>query len=272
MAHYLLPEWPRLAEEIRTRKIALFLDYDGTLTPIVPTPAQAKLSLPLKRQLTRLSEKLPGRIAVISGRQLADIKKKVNVPAIVYVGNHGLEIKGPGLNFNRVIAQGFSKEIRKLRELLRQKLQHIKGILLEDKRVALGVHYRLVTKSDILKVKKICSETLKPYIHAKKVKVIAGKKVLEVRPPVNWHKGKAVLWLLRKFRAQSKNIVAVYIGDDKTDEEAFNVLKAGALTVFVGSTHRTQARYYLKNTAEVNVFLGYLYTLLKGRDRCPKMK
>lgn len=272
MPKHLLSHWDHVAQKITGKRIVLFLDYDGTLTPIVRTPGQAKIPPLIRKQLVKLHKKLDGRIAIVSGRQLADIKKKVNVPAIVYVGNHGLEIKGPGLNFNRVIAQGFFKEIRKLRELLRQKLQHIKGILLEDKHVALGVHYRLVTKSDILKVKKICSETLKPYIHAKKVKVIAGKKVLEVRPPVNWHKGKAVLWLLRKFRAQSKNIIAVYIGDDKTDEEAFNVLKAGALTVFVGSTHRTQARYYLKNTAEVNVFLGYLYTLLKGRDRCPKMK
>lgn len=270
MAQHLLSRWAGIASRIGEREIALFLDYDGTLTPIVKTPGRARLTSYSKKQLSALAGEA-GVVAIVSGRKLADIKEKVCLSGIDYVGNHGLEIEYAGRKLKGIIPRGFLAIIKKIKELLQKKLHHVEGLLLEDKGVILAVHYRQVKRNDLAKVKKKFYETMKAYGKSQ-VKIGVGKKVLEIRPPVDWDKGKAVFWLLQSYRkrhgANYRSVFPIYIGDDKTDEDAFAALKGVGLTVAVGQKRNTQAEYYVKNSEEVYKFLKNVYAFLKERKIC----
>lgn len=240
----------------------LFLDYDGTLTPIVKTPDRAAIPAGTKRILRELSELSQCRVAIISGRMLRSVKRMAGLRGIIYAGNHGLEIEGPKIKFLSPVSSSYRALLIKIRDELHKKLSGIKGVLIEDKGLTLSLHYRLVNKKDIPRVETIFHETVIVYLVGNKIKFKSGKMVLEIRPPVNWDKGKVVLWLLarRQFK-QGTNILPVYIGDDVTDEDAFKVLRNRGLTIFVGKPKESFAKYYLKNTRQVVQFLKNILRL-----------
>ncbi|MFC1568219.1 trehalose-phosphatase [Candidatus Margulisiibacteriota bacterium] len=242
-------------------KYLLFLDYDGTLTPIVSKPSLANLSAARKKSLQQLARSPDIRIAIVSGRLLADVRKKVGIPNIFYAGNHGFEISGPGTNIIHPKARTAKPVMRKIKKELATRLKSIKGVIVEDKVLTLSLHYRLVRKQDLKKVARIFFRTVEPYLHAKKIRITSGKKVFEVRPNVAWDKGKAVLWLMKKL-GQGKKFTPVYIGDDRTDEDAFQVLKKRGLSVRVGRTKKTCARRQLKDVNAVYRFLGRIFEQL----------
>lgn len=264
MAQELLSHWPEIRERIGKKNMALLLDYDGTLTPIVKTPAQAKLSPDAKKQLAALARQV-SLFAVVSGRKLSDIKAKVKIAAIGYVGNHGLEIEYRGRSFKGIVPQDFPLTLKQIKGLLGEKLQNVKGIVFEDKGVILSLHYRQVKSNEVSKVKRVFSQTLEDYRKSNKVRIATGKKVLEIRPPVDWDKGKAVSWLLHSCGI--RNVFPIYVGDDKTDEDAFGALSGLGLTVAVGKKRNTKAEYYVKNSKEVYTFLEELKAFLKERKR-----
>jgi len=143
-------------------------------------------------------------------------------------------------------------------------------VLIEDKGVTLAVHYRLVRKKDIPLIKAIFQKALIFYQIKNKVKTGFGKKLLEVRPAVDWNKGKAVLWLLAKckFFLKEKKVLPIYIGDDKTDEDAFKSLRGIGLTIFVGRPRDSYAEYFLNDTKEIYMFLNKILQLKKCGDIC----
>lgn len=254
---YLFNKWDRLKDELRDKYIFLFLDYDGTLTPIAATPDKAIMPVASKTLLARLS-KTPGcQIAIISGRSLKDIKKSIGLKNITYVGNHGLEFEGPKIRFTSHASLKYRKIIGKIKDILNRKLCSIKGILLEDKNLSLSLHYRLVKKQDLSVLKAAFYETIAAFRLGEQVRIRTGKKVFEIMPPVNLDKGKIVLWLLARqaFALKNEEILPIYIGDDTTDEDAFKALKNKGIAVFVGRPKRSYADYYLKNSKEVLRFL-----------------
>jgi trehalose-phosphatase len=257
---YLFDEWGRVAKKINKHGVLLFFDYDGTLTPIVDVPEKAALPAATRRMLLRLSTRPGFRLAIISGRALKDVKKKVGLEGIIYAGNHGVEIEGPGIR-RRAMARPQNKAVLdELKKDLNKKLSSIKGVLLEDKGFSLALHYRLVDKTDIRRVKAVFQESVSGYLARGRIRIGKGKMVLEARLPLEWDKGKVVLWLLRRegLRRKGRDILPVYFGDDATDEDAFGALKSNGLTVFVGEPGQTHAKYYLKGPRDVTEFLRRL--------------
>lgn len=253
---YLLKYWDSLKNKLNNN-IMLFLDYDGTITPIAKTPSKAVIASKTKNLLSELSKNSHCKIAIISGRSLNDIKNMVRLRNIIYAGNHGLEIEGPKIKFENEISPRLKDIIEQIKNDLYTKFSKIKGILIEDKRLSLSIHYRLVNKKYIPLIKNVLKETTEFYLIRKKVKIDSGKKVFEIKPDVDWDKGKVVLWLLRReqFLLKDSRILPIYIGDDLTDEDAFKALGNKGITISVGKPHHSYAKYYLKNVKEVEKFL-----------------
>ena len=264
---YLFNAWDTIAKKIDKNNLFIFLDFDGTLAPIVSTPDKAVLPKASKMLLKRLAEKQEVKLAFISGRQINDIKSKIGIKNAIYSGSHGLQLEGPKIKFEPLFSAGYQMIIDRIKNELRQKTAHIQGVFVEDKGVVLTLHYRLVSRKEIPALKIIFHEAVIQYIERNKINIKSGKMVLEVMPPVKWNKGNVVLWLLARslFGLQRGAILPIYVGDDVTDEDAFRVLKNKGLTVFVGKYKKSSAQYYLKDHNEVRDFLERILGKYNGR-------
>lgn len=258
---YLLSEWPKLKGKLKDKPVALFLDFDGTLTPIAPKPSLANLPQSTKNLLKTLSQKAGWKISVVSGRGLKDLETLVDIKGIFYSGNHGLEIKGPGISFADPVPKDVANCVRTVHSLLKKNLSKVSGVVLEDKFHSISVHYRLVAPAEGLKIKPIILEAVERGLEKKLIKLRKGKKVYEVLPNVDWDKGRAVRWLLKFWSSDEKALYPVGFGDDLTDEDVFQTLKKDGLTIRVGQVQNSNARYYLNDPDEVIQFLKLLQEL-----------
>ncbi len=254
---YLFSEWGKLRSRLSNRYIFIFLDYDGTLAPIVETPERAAMPEETKEVLKELSRNKKCKIVIISGRSLKDLKERVGLNNVMYVGNHGLEIEGSRIKFESYVSPRYRIALKRIKNDLTKKFSLINGVILEDKGLSLSVHYRLVNPKYVPKVKAIFHEATIIYLVRNKIKVKSGKMVLEIRPPLEWGKGKAALWLLMRqtFASKEAEVLPIYLGDDLTDEGAFKVLRNKGLTVLIGKPKESHAQYYLKNLDEAVCFL-----------------
>ncbi len=263
---YLFDSWTDFEGAIKQAgHVLLLADYDGTLTPIAGRPQDAILSPAVADKLRALVRKPGFTVGIISGRELNEAKKLVGVEGIYYAGNHGLNIEGPGLNYTNPIAERARTVMQPLVAELRARMKDIAGVIIEDKGLSLSVHYRLVRKGQEGEVARIFREITAAPEQAGKVRITAGKKVWEVRPPVDWDKGKAVDTIRREAgRLTGKgNILTIYLGDDTTDEDAFRVVhRPGGWSIFVGEDNsKSAAEYFLKSTDEAGAFLDRLLAL-----------
>ena len=263
---YLFSDWERIEKIIKGKFVYLFLDYDGTLAPIALTPGMAVMPEEAKDMLRQLSKMSNHKIAIISGRALKDISRRIGLKNIVYAGNHGFEIKGPKVSFKSPVPFLYKKTLKEIKGKLEKSLSSINGVLVENKGFSLSVHYRLADMENIPAIKVRFYTVIFPYEFTNNVQVKPGKMVLEVKPPTSWDKGKVVLWLLARcklaIRTKKREVLPIYIGDDKTDEDAFGSLKGSAITIFVGRPKKTKARFYLKDPEEVAIFLTRLLKIL----------
>lgn len=227
----------------------LLLDYDGTLTPIVSQPDKAKLKAAHKKTLQQLIKDQRFMLAIVTGRTLKKIKTLLGLSNITYICNHGFEIKYKNKLFIQPQAKKSQAILKKIKALLAKELKPYQGFLLEDKKYTLSIHYRQVKPSQTKNFKKTVLKTVTPFL--KQIRMTTGKKVFELRPPIKWDKGQAVLWLMARLKDK---FTPVYIGDDTTDEDAFKALKNKGLTFHVGQG-KTLAKQKLKNTTEVYSFL-----------------
>ncbi len=250
---YLLNEAEALKKRSSGQQIMLFLDFDGTLTPIVETSDKARLSKSAKEALEAFSDFPKFQLIVISGRSLVDIQDRVGVKDIIYAGNHGFEIKGPGMAFEVPVPSAYKILLEHLKKEINNKLADFPGAFLEDKGVTISVHYRQVSLELGVVLEHLFYRMTKSYFDKNEIYISLGKKVFEIRPPIGWNKGKAVMWILER-----KKGFPVYIGDDTTDEDAFGELKDIGTTVYVGEAKSSCAQYYLNNTDEVVKFLAFL--------------
>jgi len=234
----------------RDRSLAIFLDYDGTLTPIVSRPDQAVLADSTRAILRRLTAKVP--VAVLSGRELGDVRMRVGIDGVFYAGSHGFDIAGPR-GLQRQEAQEFLPALDAAEKELREKLTGIAGALVERKRFSIAAHYRNVSESDFSKMERAMSEVAAEH---RKLRKIDGKKVYELLPNIDWDKGKAALWLLERLGLERQNARPIYIGDDRTDEDAFRALEQRGVGILVSEEPRlTAASYSLRDPTEVERFL-----------------
>jgi trehalose 6-phosphate phosphatase len=239
------------------RSLAIFLDYDGTLTPIVSHPEKAFLSDSTRQTLRALAMHEP--VAILSGRELEDVRKRVAIDGIVYAGSHGFDIVGPR-QLRRQEATNFLPALDAAEKELREKLAGIAGALIERKRFSIAAHYRKVNERDLPKLEFAVSEVAARH---RDLRTMEGRKVYELLPLTDWDKGKAVLWLLENLGSERGKFRPIYIGDDRTDEDAFRVLRQCGTGILVSEQPRpTAASYSLKDSAEVERFLRELALLL----------
>lgn len=263
MEHLLSP-WPGVVNQVRdARHILLLSDFDGTLTPIVDRPELAYLAEDTKRLLRSLAAQPRFTLGVISGRALTDLKEKVGVGGIIYAGNHGLEIEGPGISFVNPLAEELKPILRIMHYVLSQVLGTIRGVFVEDKDLSLSVHYRLAEEHRAREIERIVRQVVGGAEAAGQARITSGKKVYEVRPAVNWDKGKAIKLLMKKYGKGGRNsgLVPIYLGDDFTDDDGFRVIEnyGNGISVFVGEGGKqSAASYFLKSPEEVTIFLGML--------------
>ncbi|OGW75048.1 MAG: trehalose-phosphatase [Omnitrophica bacterium RBG_13_46_9] len=252
------------------KKIVFFLDYDGTLTPIRREPDLARIDTDTKNLLIELARSGWCKIFVISGRSLENIAHIVNISSLYYIGNHGIELKGPGLNYVNRQARDLKPYIQKCYKALNKRFappaaEGIKGVIVENKTYTLSIHYRLAKPEKIPVIKRAYRDAIKDFLKKKKIRVTEGKKVFEIRPNIRWDKGKIVDWVIRKVK--TKNILPICIGDDKTDEDVFRALGRKGISILVSDVRRkTSAQYRLSSTGEVKKFLEFVLTLRRRQS------
>lgn len=255
-----LEHYAELERALSGRRPAVFLDYDGTLTPIVDRPDLAILAAETRAVVSDLADLCT--VAIVSGRDRADVQQLVGLDGLVYAGSHGFDIGGPeGLSIQREEGAAFADAVRRAAALLRAAVGSTDGVLVESKRFAVAVHYRLVAATDVRAVEAAVDSVLKEVPQLRKA---FGKKVFELRPQLDWDKGKAVLWLLKALNLGGPDVLPFYLGDDTTDEDAFAALKGRGIGVLVGPpSQETAARYRLDDPAGVERLLHRLTSTLR---------
>jgi trehalose 6-phosphate phosphatase len=238
-------------------RVFCFLDYDGTLSPLAPTPDAAA---PLRGTATLLEQlaAMPGvEVALVSGRTIADLRRSLDVPGIYYVGIHGLEI---GLPNGAVELSDRVAVVRSVLPAIKRQIEHAlanrPGVLLEDKGLALACHYRLASPADAAVIRDTVTGIAQSYRRrGARISLMQGHEVVEIRSAFA-NKGKTVCRLLATYNPAA---LAVCIGDDRTDEDAFKLLPSDAITIRVGpAALPTAARYRVDDPGEVQQFLRSL--------------
>ena len=256
-----------IRNDIRNHQPAVFLDYDGVLSPIVSHPDLALLADDTRQVLARLADLIT--VAVVSGRDVEDVRSKVQLPGIYYAGSHGFDIVGAdGAPVVDERLDRFSRYLEPLdtaTRLLEQQLGTIDGAQVERKRFAIAVHYRRVATDDYATVEQAVW-TVAPTVPS--LRVTTGKKIFEFRPDFDWDKGRALQWLLLELGLDGPEVKPVYLGDDTTDEDAFRVLRKRGIGIVVGRDGEpSHARYALEDTDEATTFLAQLAELAADRAR-----
>jgi trehalose 6-phosphate phosphatase len=231
----------------------VFLDYDGTLSPIAPRPELATLPEATRAVLEKLAAAVP--VVVLSGRGREDVAALVGLDGLIFAGSHGFDIAGPEVRWEASEGENLPEEISRAAAELAERLAGIPGVLVEDKRFAVAVHFRLVAEADLPAVERAVEEVAAAH---PALRVTGGKKVFELRPRIEWDKGRALLWLLERL-APGKDVLPLYIGDDVTDEDAFRAIAGKGIGILVAEEPReTAAAYRLRDPGEVRDFLERL--------------
>ena len=258
---HLLNVWPRVSRQIAAAGHVLLLsDYDGTLTAIAERPELAILSPRTRNALVALSRRKAMSVGVVSGRGLADVAAMVKIPEIIYAGNHGMEIRGPGLEFDHPEASASRPALAQILENLQARLGDLEGVIVEGKGLTLSVHYRLTRDSVKGEVFSRFESVLTEGMASESLRVTRGKEVLEVRPDVAWDKGRAIS---RIAESCPPDTLAIFLGDDLTDEDGFAAVHdLNGISVFVGPPRQpTRAHYRVDSPAEVTQTLELLARL-----------
>jgi alpha,alpha-trehalase len=248
-----------IARLLEGKRPAVFLDYDGTLTPIVARPELAVLSDQMRSALRDLAA--VHTVAIVSGRDRADVEQLVRIDSLVYAGSHGFDIVGPGLALQHREGATYAPVLSQAADEIEQWVGGLKGALVERKRYAVATHYRLVADEDLPLIEQAVAQAAQAHPELRRT---GGKKVFELRPRLAWDKGKAVTWLLEALHLDQPDVVPFYLGDDETDEDAFRALESRGVGILVAEEPgASRARYLLRDPDEAEAFLRRLTHLGK---------
>ncbi|WP_281180763.1 trehalose-phosphatase [Nocardia lijiangensis] len=250
-----LRSWTRLVDVLDTETPAVLLDFDGTLSDIVADPAAAAVAEGADDALAKLAAVCP--VAVISGRDLEDVRDRVGVEGIWYAGSHGFELLAPDgtRHVHDAAAPGTEQALERAAARLRERVRSVPGIMVEHKRFAVAVHHRNADPDDVGPVVAAVHEIAQEA----GLRVSTGRRVTELRPDVDWDKGSALRWILERLTLA---VLPIYLGDDLTDEDAFDAVESDGLGIVVGhgenGDRHTAARFAVTDPAAVGVFLDRL--------------
>lgn len=232
------------AETLRSyfrRETLLVFDYDGTLSPIVPDPSTAFMRPETRDLLAAAARLYP--VAILSGRARREVMKYVDgIRVLDVIGNHGLEVFGAALG-------SAMAKVREWRQELEERLEGLPGVVLEDKRCSLAVHYRASTDPSWARqvIRRVASDL-------EGARLIGGKEVVNIVVANAPDKGAALV----RLRERLANPPTIFVGDDDTDEDAFAVRGADVLGIRVGASDRSVAPHFLRDQEEVDELLRRL--------------
>ncbi|KAG2322764.1 hypothetical protein Bca52824_015977 [Brassica carinata] len=261
-----LNKFDEIVNAAKGKQIVMFLDYDGTLSPIVEDPDKAYITHEMREVVKNVALNFP--TAIVTGRSIDKVRGFVKLDEIYYAGSHGMDIEGPtneyayGESNQGVLfqpAREFVPMIEKLFKILEEKTKWIPGAMVENNKFCLSVHFRRV---DEKRWTALAEQVKSVLIDFPQLKLTQGRKVLEIRPTIKWDKGQALNFLLKSLGFEkSEDVVPVYIGDDRTDEDAFKVLRerGQGFGILVSKVPKeTNASYSLQDPSQVNEFLRRL--------------
>ena len=234
------------------QRLALYLDFDGTLVPLVPHPDDVRLPPAVRSDLIRLAGVVP--VALVSGRDREDVARHVDIYGLIYAGSHGFDIYGPGLHYT--VGDSFLPSLDGAEVWLRESLADVEGALVERKRFGIALHTRMVAPAFHQRVQEAAVAAFRAYPG---LRLTEGKEVFELRPDVSWDKGQAVLKLQRHLAERGEEFVPLFIGDDLTDEDAIRAISGQGIAIRVTSEPvATEAGYRLDGPEDVALFLHRL--------------
>ncbi|CAH9101511.1 unnamed protein product [Cuscuta europaea] len=256
-----LSNFDEIVRSSKGKKISMFLDYDGTLSSIVEDPDLAYMTNEMREALRNIAMHFP--TAIVSGRCTEKVYDFVQLSQLYYAGSHGMDIKGPAEGNTQAVlhqpAIEFIPMIEEVYKVLLDKTKSIPGARVEKKKFCLSVHYRCVEKKKWSELRVLVRAVTNDY---PKLGLYGGSKVIEIRPTIDWDKGRALVFLLEALGfTNCADVFPIYIGDDLTDEDAFKVLreKGHGIGILVSeSPKETNASYSLKDPFEVMDFLKRL--------------
>jgi trehalose 6-phosphate phosphatase len=254
-----LPDGLQALDLTTERQPAVFYDFDGTLSEIVEDPDSARLVDGAADALTSLSAACP--VAILSGRDLADVRERIALPGLWYAGSHGFELTGPdGTHHQNPEAASSIPVLAGAAADLADQLGHIPGVVVEHKRFGVAVHYRNAARDRVGEV----AAAVRTAGQRTALRVTTGREVIELRPNIDWDKGKTLHWVLDYIRDNegAGPLLPIYLGDDITDEDAFDAVGDDGIAILVrhgdDGDRATAARYALDNPDRVREFTGRL--------------
>ncbi|XP_066376100.1 probable trehalose-phosphate phosphatase 8 [Miscanthus floridulus] len=253
-----LGSFDQIAAAAKGKRIVMFMDYDGTLSPIVTDPDMAFMTPEMRAAVHNVAKHFP--TAIVTGRCIEKVCSFVGLPELYYAGSHGMDIKGPSSKEDNTVllqpAREFLPVIDKAYRALEEKTKDTPGARVENNKFCLSVHFRCVDEKSWSSLADKVKAVLRDF---PELKLTEGRKVLEIRPSIMWDKGRAVEFLLKSLGFDDRtNVLPVYIGDDRTDEDAFKVLRerGQGIGILVSKCPReTDASYSLQDPTEVMEFL-----------------
>jgi trehalose 6-phosphate phosphatase len=250
-----LPDGLQALDLTTERQPAVFYDFDGTLSEIVEDPDSARLVDGAADALTSLSAACP--VAILSGRDLADVRERIGLPGLWYAGSHGFELTGPdGTHHQNPEAAASIPVLAGAAADLAGQLGHIPGVLVEHKRFGVAVHYRNAARDRVGEV----AAAVRTAGQRTVLRVTTGREVIELRPNIDWDKGKTLRWVLDYIRDNEGGgpLLPIYLGDDITDEDAFDAVHDDGIAILVrhgdDGDRATAARYALDDPDRVREF------------------
>jgi alpha,alpha-trehalase len=247
------------------RHLLLLCDFDGTLVPFDPDPRAVVLGDEMARVLGSLASRPHCSVGVISGRRLQDIRDRVTVVGELYIaGFHGLEIQTPGEAFLHPDASSAATTTHAIAEVVRPRLASLPGAFVEDKDLSIVLHYRDAEPAVRVVAQSLFMDAARAALDAGQVRLLPGACMIELLPAARWHKGSALEWIRERVELVHGPTFTIYIGDDVTDEDAFQAVGLHGMTV--GASERvTSAEFRVDGPADVERLLHSLDGLENNR-------
>jgi trehalose 6-phosphate phosphatase len=258
-----------LHARLQARHLLLLTDFDGTLADLAPTPDEAVVSDVVRAQIQALASLRSVTFGVVSGRRLSDVSQRVGAAPEFIAGLHGLEITGPATAFHHYALESVGPVISSLMEKASRQLAWCPGLYLEDKTYALTCHVRLSPPDLGERALEEFEALAEPLLEANVLKLLTGARAMELLPAVDWHKGRACEWIRGRVRVSvERPVTVVYLGDDRTDEDAFASLADDDMLIGVGERPHTHLiDWRVAGPASVGRLFGELSRLRAADER-----
>ena len=253
-----LESWDDIVKQIGNYEPAIFLDYDGTLAPLVNDPARAEISDATRNVIRDLCPSF--FVAIVSGRCMADIRERIKLPCVFFAGTHGFELGGPNGWYESIpVGADYLSDLDLISKRLEAAFENVDGVWVERKTFSVSVHFRCLEENLLPEVTETYEGITRKF---PRLRSILAKKVFELRPNLTWHKGKAIGYLLRRHGLFPYQVLPIHIGDDVSDEDAFASLDQHGIGIVVRDEDRvTRAHFALDSLDEVHRFLEKMKTL-----------